>query len=94
MKEAECPKCVMSGLEPDGSCARCGGRWFKELPQKARQALATGPLKPKQGKLECPVCRKPMVSGGLVNELLRADFCGDCKGLWLDKAEIGLLERL
>lgn len=83
-------------------CPKCGGRWYdlgelaKAVKDQAgfQKAIAQGPLRPREGKAICPHCRKHMVNGGLVNELLRVDLCPGCKGFWLDKNELGLLERL
>lgn len=107
--ERICPKCAFTALQEIQAhgvavdeCPNCGGRWYDlgelvdsvERPEKLRQAMAHGPLKPKPGEAPCPVCRQPMVNGGIVSELLRADLCPRCRGIWLDKYEIGLVDRL
>lgn len=83
-------------------CPRCGGRWYdmgelavsvKDQPA-FRKATAGGPIKPRPGDAMCPHCHKAMTNGGLVNEFLRADFCPACRGFWLDKSEIRLLDAL
>lgn len=107
--ELDCPKCLFTplaektekGLVLD-ACPKCGGCWFDlgELGgavqggQKLEKALADGPLRPREGSAVCPRCHGAMINGGLVNELLRVDLCMKCRGLWLDKNEVGLLQRL
>lgn len=108
-KELDCPKCPFTPMGPIkekglvlDECPKCGGRWFDlgELgqtlkdPAKFQKALAQGPLKPREGKAICPHCHKNMVNGGLLSEFLRADLCPGCRGMWLDKNELGLVERL
>lgn len=83
-------------------CPKCGGRWYDlgelvrsvERPEKLRDLMSNGPLKPRPGDAPCPTCGAPMVNGGVVNPLLRADMCPKCRGFWLDKNEIGLIDRL
>jgi len=83
-------------------CPECGGRWFDmgELekvsahPEKIAQAKIDGPLRPRETERECPRCEGGMVNAGFVNELLRVDMCPEGHGIWLDKNEIGLIERL
>jgi len=108
-KELDCPKCPASPMERRQvgnialeECPRCGGRWYDlgELassvkdPPAFRKATAMGPLKPRPGQAYCPRCRKPMTNGGLVSEFLRVDQCETCRGAWLDKNEIRLLDTL
>lgn len=92
--ERDCPKCPFTPMEA-GLCPKCGGRWYNlESAPKLKMALAKGPIKPREGKAICPACRKNMTNVGLVNEFLRADLCGTCGGVWLDKNEIPLLDKL
>lgn len=108
-RELDCPKCPASPMERVkdralslDECPRCGGRWydFGELeasvkdPAAFRAAAAAGPIKSRPGDAMCPHCHQAMTNGGLVNEFLRADFCPACKGFWLDKNEIRLLDSL
>ena len=108
IKERDCPKCSFTplvrktvGFDLD-ECPKCGGRWYDlgELSKSVRatkkfqDAVAKGPLKPKPGVAICPVCHKNMINAGLVHELLRVDLCPSCKGIWLDKNELGLIDRL
>ncbi len=109
MKELDCPKCPASPMEEktvDGvtidECPRCGGRWYDlgELgrsskdPYKFQKASEGGLHKPRPGRALCPHCSNAMVNGGLISELLRVDACPGCKGMWLDKNELGLVDRL
>lgn len=107
--ERDCPKCPFSPMEEKtvhgvavDECPKCGGRWYDagelgrsvQSPEKLRQAMMKGPLKPRAGDAMCPICSEKMVNGGLVNEFLRVDLCTKCQGFWLDKNEIGLIDRL
>jgi len=109
LKERDCPKCSFTPLVPTPAggisvdeCPKCGGRWYDlgELsktvkdPKGFTEAVAKGPLKPKPSVAICPSCHKNMVNAGLVHELLRVDLCPVCRGLWLDKGELGLIDRL
>lgn len=108
-KELDCPKCPATPMQTRevgtlklDECPRCGGRWYDlgELaasvkdPPAFRKAAAAGPLRPRPGRAPCPRCGKPMTNGGLVNEFLRVDLCPACRGFWLDKNEIRLLDSL
>jgi Zn-finger nucleic acid-binding protein len=108
-QERVCPKCPFTLLDAKSvrgvsidECKNCGGRWYDlgelvrsvERPEKLRDLMSKGPLKPKPGDAPCPACKKDMVNGGIVNPLLRADMCPDCRGFWLDKNEFGLIDRL
>ena len=107
---AECPKCPYTGLKEIDSgkgfgideCPECGGRWYDlgELeklskdPAKFKEKSAEGPSRPRESERECPRCRKKMVNGGLISEFLRVDLCESCKGIWLDKNEVHLVDKL
>ena len=107
--ERDCPKCPFSPMQRKAvhgvavdECPKCGGRWYDanelarsvQQPDKLKQAMMKGPIKPKAGSAQCPLCHQPMVNCGLVNEFLRVDLCAKCQGFWLDKNEIGLIDRL
>ena len=107
---AHCPKCRFVELREMDSgkgclvdeCPDCGGVWFDmgELekvsahPEKIRQAKIDGPLRPRPTERECPRCEGRMVNAGFVNELIRTDLCEAGHGIWLDKTEVGLLDRI
>jgi Zn-finger nucleic acid-binding protein len=107
---AHCPKCRFVELNEVDSgkgftldeCSECGGRWFDmgELekgsahPEKVAQAKVDGPLRPRPSDRQCPRCEREMVNAGFINEFLRADLCQDGHGLWLDKHEIHLVDKL
>ncbi|MEK7859688.1 MAG: zf-TFIIB domain-containing protein [Elusimicrobiota bacterium] len=110
MKELDCPKCPASPMDQktvDGvaidECPRCGGRWYdlgelgrsmKDPYRFQKAAEGGGVIKPRPGSALCPHCAKTMINGGLINEFLRVDLCQGCRGMWLDKNEIGLVGRL
>lgn len=107
---AHCPKCRFVELQELDSgkgfqldeCPDCGGRWFDmgELqkvsahPEKVAEAKRVGPLRPRASERQCPRCETEMVNGGFINEFLRADLCRDGHGLWLDKNELHLVDKL
>lgn len=108
-KELDCPKCPFTPLERRkvmsmdlDECPKCGGRWFDlgELeravidPAAFKREGGVALLSPKPGKAVCPHCHGSMTSGGLLNPLLRVDHCVKCAGVWLDKNEIPVLDRL
>lgn len=107
--ERDCPKCPFTPMEPKkvlglelDECPKCGGRWFDEGelegsvidPAAFKRDGGVKLTGPKPGKAICPKCHENMVNGGLVNPLLLVDQCAKCKGVWLDKNEIPLLDRL
>jgi len=83
-------------------CPECGGRWYDlgELekasrdPAKFKEKAQAGPLRPRPSARNCPRCLQSMVNGGLISEFLRVDACEACKGIWLDKNEIRLVDTL
>lgn len=91
---------LSGGIKAD-ECPKCKGRWFdhdelaKSVADRGRyeKAIATGPLRPRPGKANCPRCLKVMTNGGLGNEFLRVDMCS-AHGIWLDAGEQSLLEKL
>lgn len=107
---ADCPKCPYTAMDEVDSglgfaideCPECGGRWYDlgELekaskdPEKFRAAAQSGPMRPRSSDRLCPRCKKAMVNGGMINELLRVDTCESCRGIWLDKHEITLVDKL
>ena len=107
---AECPRCAFtemnerdSGLGfPIDECPECGGRWYdlSELekvskdPEKFRKAQECGLKRTRPSERDCPRCRRKLVNGGLISELLRVDCCETCRGIWLDKNEIALVDKL
>lgn len=109
MAEPDCPKCAFTPMEPaelEGGvhadvCPKCKGEWYDngELTQASKdpaameRALAAPPLRPREGKANCPRCLKPMSNGGLVNEFIRVDRCAE-HGVWLDAGEHRLLTKL
>lgn len=108
--EPDCPVCPYSPLDQLDSgkgftveeCPRCGGRWFDagELesvakePAKLRESIDAGLIKPRPSERICPRCRGTLTNGGLINQFLRVDLCPRCRGFWLDKNEIGLVDKL
>ncbi len=92
---------TVNGVAID-ECPKCGGRWYDmgELgksvanPEKFAQIKDSPLFRPRAGERLCPHCNKKMTNGGLVNEFLRVDMCEGCKGFWLDKNEIALLDKL
>ncbi len=109
MAEPDCPKCAFTPLEPRLSsglsldeCPKCGGRWYDagELeravldPAAFQRAGGAALTSPRPGKAICPRCHENMTNGGLLSPHLRVDRCGKCGGVWLDKNEIPLLDRL
>lgn len=106
---ADCPKCPYVGLHevdtPEGvrvdECSECGGRWYDagELeaastdPAKLRAALEES-VDPRPSDRPCARCGGAMSNRGLLNRLLRVDFCPACRGFWIDKNEIALITRL
>lgn len=106
---ADCPKCAYVGLHEKTTeeglrvdeCDECGGRWYDagELEASAKdpaalRAAIESPLDEKAGTRPCARCLKPMVNRGLLERLLRVDFCPYCRGFWVDKPELGLIARL
>ncbi|MFH1724855.1 MAG: zf-TFIIB domain-containing protein [Elusimicrobiota bacterium] len=107
---AHCPKCKFIDINEIDSglgcmideCPECGGRWFDlgelekiaEHPEKLREAIESGPIKPRESERECPRCENKLVNAGLINQFLRADFCAQCSGIWLDKHELTLVDKL
>jgi Zn-finger nucleic acid-binding protein len=90
------------GLKVD-ECPECHGRWYDagELapccsePDKLEAIIhGEGLDRPRASERACPICVGKLTNGGLVNPLLRVDFCQKCRGFWLDRNEIALLDRL
>lgn len=106
---ADCPKCPYVGLDEVRTsqglqvdeCKECGGRWYDagELeaaakdPVKLRQAVEEQ-LDYRPSDRPCARCGGGMKNRGLLNRLLRVDYCPACRGFWVDKNEIGLIDRL
>lgn len=109
MAEPDCPKCAFTPMEPvtlDGGveadeCPKCKGHWFDcgELskaskdPAAMERALASPPLRPRDGSANCPRCSRLMLNGGLGNEFIRVDRCAE-HGIWLDAGEQRLLGKI
>ena len=82
-------------------CPECGGRWYDagELeaaskdPAKLRAAIEDC-IDDKPGDRPCARCDGAMRNRALLNRLLRVDFCPACRGFWIDKNEIPLVDRL
>ncbi|MDX6769684.1 MAG: zf-TFIIB domain-containing protein [Elusimicrobiota bacterium] len=109
MSEPDCPKCPFTPMNPvtlEGGvqadeCPKCRGQWFDagELAKASKdaaamaRALADAPLRPREGKANCPRCLKAMVNGGLGSEFIRVDRCVE-HGVWLDAGERRLLAQM
>ncbi|MFH2201855.1 MAG: zf-TFIIB domain-containing protein [Elusimicrobiota bacterium] len=108
--EPDCPVCPYTPMEQVDSgqgfevdeCPHCGGRWYDageleqvvKSPDKLRASMEEGLIKPRPGERICPTCRGKLTNTGLINQFLRVDFCHVCRGFWLDKNEIGLVDKL
>ena len=106
---ADCPKCPYVGLDERTTeegvrvdeCKECGGRWYDagELeavskdPAKLRAAVEQT-LDERPSDRPCARCGGGMKNRGLIERVLRVDFCPGCRGFWVDKNEIALITRL
>lgn len=84
-------------------CHSCQGTWLDggeagELTQlaadpdnmKLRLGRAVFEMRQKMGKTDikhCPKCRVPSMQPFKTSENVEVDFCGKCKGIWLQKGE-------
>lgn len=107
--ELDCPKCPFSPMEARKAmgltleeCPKCGGRWY-DAGELDRAVIDPAALKRdggvkldrvKPGRAMCPRCHGAMENGAFLDPLLRVDRCGKCQGVWLDKAEVPLVDRL
>ncbi|MBI3299678.1 MAG: zf-TFIIB domain-containing protein [Elusimicrobia bacterium] len=106
---ADCPKCPYVGLNlvrtPQGvqvdECPECGGRWFDagELqaasadPAKLAAALEDG-SDSKPSTRACARCGGELRNRPLISRFLRVDYCPRCRGFWVDKNELHLVDKL
>jgi Zn-finger nucleic acid-binding protein len=105
---ADCPKCpyvglnevAVSGVTVD-ECPECGGRWYDageleavaKSPEKLR-ASVENTIDERASERPCARCGGGMKNRGLINRMLRVDFCPACRGFWVDKNELHLIDRL
>ncbi len=96
----------IAGIEVD-ICPSCGGVWLdrgelEKLGEKSdaeldemRSALGIDknvPPVPSDTTTACPVCQGTLKEVQFGNILI--DYCGSCKGLWLDKGEFDAAVKL
>ncbi|MBI5595533.1 MAG: zf-TFIIB domain-containing protein [Elusimicrobia bacterium] len=106
---ADCPKCPYVGLDEVTTeqgvrvdeCPECGGRWFDagELeaasPDAAKLSAAVNDeADSKPSDRPCARCAGTMVNRPLLNRFLRVDACPRCRGFWVDKNELPLINKL
>jgi Zn-finger nucleic acid-binding protein len=88
---------------PTHNCGSCGGYWLTRIGMRmilARREVAMpeaveekmldlARTSDTQRELRCPTCERPMVKK-LFDERAgpRLDFCRQCDGVWLDRAEL------
>lgn len=106
---ADCPKCPYIELNevttpqgiPVDECPECGGRWFDsgELeavsanPAKLRAALEEEG-DDKESDRPCARCGAKLKNRPLMSRFLRVDYCPRCRGFWVDKNELPLIDKL
>lgn len=83
-------------------CLRCNGTWFdRDELRQAKDAVEPDvrwqdfeiwtdedSLRASLGSLLCPQCQVPMVSIGYADTKVEIDYCPQCEGTWLDRAEL------